>query len=183
MDKHLKMKMENIYDIDLSYKEETNIITIDYYSKQLIKAYAKKNIAVKSKKSGFSKTVEKIKKGNWIIYITEEDGWAKVRTQNGKIGYVKSNKLSNFVTERDNMQENVAKVEKYLKIDISKKNISTFDKREKIINQILLKAVSKDYKGVTVIYKNKKEKEIQHFKIEIEPILKECGISVEFEEK
>ena len=174
-------EMENIYDIDFSYNEKSNIITIDYYSKQLIKAYTKKKVAVKAEKSGFSKSIEKVKKGNWVIYISEENGWAKIRTQSGKIGYIKSNKLANFVTEREDMQEKETKIDKQLKIDISNKDISTLNKREKIINQILMQAVSKNYKGVKITYKNKKE--IDRFKIEIEPILKECGISVKYKEK
>ena len=41
-----------------------------------------------------------------IIFASDaNDGWAKVRTQNGKVGYVKKDKLANFDTVRENMKE------------------------------------------------------------------------------
>lgn len=176
-------EMENVYDIDLSYNEENKIITIDYYSKELIKAYAKKNITIKSEKSKFSKAIEKIKKGNWLIYISENDGWAKVRTQNGKIGYVKYKNLTNFVTERENMKldSEIQTNQEYLKKDITKENISTYKKREKLINTILKDTVNKDYNGVKIIYKKDSNYDFKRFKLEVSPILKECGIDVVFD--
>lgn len=176
-------EMKNVYDIELNYNKETKIITIDYYSKELIKAYSKKNISVKTDKSKFSKTIEKIKKGNWLIYISEEKGWAKVRTKNGKIGYVKYKNLVNFVTERENMEleSNNKTNQKYLEIDITKENISTYKKREKLINTILKDAVNKSYTAVKIKYKKEVNENFEKFKLEVKPILKECGINVVFD--
>lgn len=175
-------EMENVYDIDLSYNKDDNIITIDYYSKELIKAYTKKNISVKLEKSNFSNTLEKVKKGNWLIYISEEDGWAKVRTQNGKIGYIKYKYLTNFVTERENMKidSDTISNQEYLERNITKENISTYKKREELINTILKEAVNKDYKAVKIKYEKDSNENIERFKLEVKPILKECGIDVVF---
>ena len=176
-------EMENVYDIDLSYNKDNNIITIDYYSKELIKAYAKKNITIKSEKSKFSNIIEKVKKGNWLIYISKEDGWAKVRTKNGKIGYVKYKYLTNFVTERENMQieSNTIISQEYIEKDITKENISTYKKREKLISTILKKAVNKNYTVVKIKYKKEHNENFERFKLEAKPILKECGINVVFD--
>ena len=176
-------EMKNVYDIDLSYNKDNNIITIDYYSKELIKAYAKKNITIKSEKSKFSKALEKVQKGNWLIYISEEDGWAKVRTQNGKIGYVKYKYLTNFVTERENMklESNTITNQEYLEKDITKENISTYKKREKLINTILKDAINKEYIAVKIKYKKDFNEYFERFKLEVKPILKECGINVVFD--
>lgn len=176
-------EMENVYDIDLSYNKESNIITIDYYSKELIKAYTKKNITIKSEKSKFSKAIEKVQKGNWLIYISEEDGWAKVRTQNGKIGYIKYKYLTNFLTERENMKldSEMKTNQDYLEKDITKENISTYKKREKLINTILKNAVNKEYTAVKIKYKKGSNENFERFKLEVKPILKECGINVVFD--
>lgn len=176
-------EMENVYDIDLSYNKDNNIITIDYYSKELVKAYAKKNITIKSEKSKFSKLIEKVQKGNWLIYISEEDGWGKVRTQNGKIGYVKYKYLTNFVTERENMKlESSTKANQdYLEKDITKENISTYKKREKLINTILKDAINKEYTAVKIKYQKEFNENFERFKLEVKPILKECGINVVFD--
>ena len=97
-------EMHDVYDIEITYIKDSNIITMDSLDREQKKAYASKNISIKSKTSGFSKTVDKVKKGNWLFYIsTDEKGWAKVRTTQGKVGYVKENKLTNFVTSRETM--------------------------------------------------------------------------------
>lgn len=175
-------EMKNIYDIDFLYIDKSNTVTIDYYSKELKKAYMKKKVAIKSETKNSSKTIQKVKKGDWIVYISDENGWAKVRTQEGNIGYVKMKKLTNFTTERENMNtnENSKVIDKYLKKDISKKDISTYSKRQKVIESILKEAINKEYFGVKIIFKDNQEGK-ERFEIESEPMLKECGIKIIFE--
>lgn len=98
-------EMHDVYDIEITYIKDSNVITMDSLDREQKKAYASKNISIKAKPSGFSKTSDKVKKGNWLYYIsTDEKGWAKVRTTQGKVGYVKENKLTNFVTSREAME-------------------------------------------------------------------------------
>lgn len=175
-------EMKNIYDMDFLYIDKSNTVTIDYYSKELKKAYTKKKVAIKSETKNSSRTIQKVKKGDWLVYISDENGWAKVRTQEGNIGYVKMKKLTNFTTERENMNtnENSKVIDKYLKKDISKKDISTYSKRQKIIESILNEAINKEYFGVKIIFKDNQEGK-ERFEIESEPMLKECGIKIIFE--
>ncbi len=99
-------EMSDVYNIELENIEQSKIITIDSLNKEQIKAYAKSKISVKWKKDIFSKTVDKITKGDVLITISEDDdGWTKIRTQNGKIGYVKTNQLTNYITVRDNWEQ------------------------------------------------------------------------------
>ena len=98
-------ELESVYDYDFDYISSSNIVTIDSLNKKCIKAYAKKNLKIKEENKTFSTTIENVKKGNWLIYISEENGIAKVRTQNGVIGYVKVKLLDNFVTERDDFDK------------------------------------------------------------------------------
>lgn len=174
-------ELNNVYDIEITYTEDTNNIVIDYYSKALVKAYASKNISVKSKASIFSDTIEKISKGNWLIFISEDNGWAKVRTQDGFLGYVKAGKLDNYVTQREDMdQTEYAEDSEYLEKDISEENIEKYENRIDLIEKILIEAVEGEYTSVKIACNNENVG-IERFKIEAKPILKECGINISFE--
>lgn len=83
-------------NIELNYYTDTNIVTVDTLSREQIKATATKNLSVKSIKDTFSRNVAKIKKDEQVIVIEKDDeeGWTKIRTSNGVIGYVKSDKLT-----------------------------------------------------------------------------------------
>ena len=60
------------------------------------------------------------------------------------------------------------------------KDISTFEKRQNIINLILQEAIKNDKMYVKITYNGAEEQKYDRFKIEITPILSECGIKVEF---
>lgn len=99
-------EMTDVYNIELSTIDKTKIVTIDSLDREQIKAYTKSKVSVKWKKDIFSKTVDKVARGGIVITITkDEDGWAKVRTESGAIGYIKSNKLTNFTTIRENWEK------------------------------------------------------------------------------
>lgn len=99
-------EMDDVYDIEITNIESSNTITMDSLDREQKKAYAAKNISIKHKPKVFSRTIDKVKKGNWLIYVgTDEKGWAKVRTIDGKVGYVKEDKLTNFVTVRENLEQ------------------------------------------------------------------------------
>ena len=125
-----------------------------------------------------SSNVDKVKKGTWLYFINSEDGYAKVRTQNGIIGFVKEKSLNSFINERDDfLIESKSFREEYsIKKDISKEDISSFEKRQNIINLILQEAVKNDKMYVQISYNGEENANYERFKIEIVPILKECGI-------
>ena len=100
---------------------------------------------------------------------------AKIRTQNGKIGYMKKKYLNNFIVEREYMSNEQLEPEgTWLEYDIQNEDISTFEKRLKIINTIWTKAVNQDIMKVKINNHNKNE--MERFKIEVIPFLKESGI-------
>ena len=176
-------ELENVYDYEFKYNSETNIVTIDSLNKKSEKAYAVKKIKIKENEKNISKTIEKVNKGNWLYFISEQNGIAKVRTQDGKIGYVKTKNLDNFVTEREDLKENKTnniEDEQCLIYDLSKKDITTFEKRQNIINLILQEAIKNDKMYVKVTYNSSEEEAYNRFKIEVVPILGECGIKVKF---
>ena len=176
-------ELENVYDYEFKYNSETNIVTIDSLNKKSEKAYAVKKIKIKENEKIISKTIEKVNKGNWLYFISEQNGIAKVRTQDGKIGYVKTKNLDNFVIERENLKENKnnnIEDEQCLIYDLSKKDITTFEKRQNIINLILQEAIKNDKMYVKITYNSSEEEAYNRFKIEVVPILGECGIKVKF---
>ncbi len=96
-------EMLDVYNIELKNIEETKVITIESLEREQITANTKTKMSVKSKNRSFSKTVDKVQKGENIIIIDngQESGWAKIRTQRGKIGYIKSNKITDITTTRE----------------------------------------------------------------------------------
>ena len=100
-------EMSSVYNVEISYITETNIVTMDSLDREQIKAYTTKDVKVSAKgRALFSGKVDNVEKGNWVVYIsTTDNGYAKVRTEDGKIGYIKEKYLTNFVTVREDMEE------------------------------------------------------------------------------
>lgn len=92
-------ELNGVYNVEVT-NINNSVITIDSLDRELVKADASKKISVKSTKKFIAKTVDKVEAGAKVIIISEKDGWARVRTTNGKIGYVKSDKLTNKTTVR-----------------------------------------------------------------------------------
>ena len=98
-------ELKDVYDIEINNIESTKVLVIDSLSKEQKKAVLNSNQSVKSSKKFIAKTVDRVKKGECVIVISNENGYAKIRTEDGKIGYVKSNKLANEVVARQDMEE------------------------------------------------------------------------------
>ena len=97
-------ELENIYNVDVNYKKESNIVTIDSLDREQKNGNASKNINIKYMPTMFSKTVDKIKKGESLIVIDKlKNGWYKVRTKNGIIGYTKD--VTNIYVVREQMEK------------------------------------------------------------------------------
>ena len=136
-------QMQNCYDIEFSYNVEYSNIVINSYSKKVEKATLKKDASIKEKMSNSSDTLEKLKKDEAVFYVTEEKGWAKVRTANGNLGYIKKKLLKDFVVEREEItQEEITQDPSYKK-DISKSNIKKYKNRKKIIENNIEEDVKK----------------------------------------
>ena len=98
-------EMAEVYNVEIAHNEAKRTIIIDSLNKEQIKAYTKTKVSIKWKKDIISKTVAKVKKGDIVIVISQDDdGWAKVRTNDGEIGYVKTSKLNNFTKVRENWE-------------------------------------------------------------------------------
>ena len=98
-------ELKDVYGIEIEYIANTDIVTIDSVSREQKKAIANGNLAVKSSTNFIAKTVDRVKKGDYVIVISDDGKNAKIRTANGKIGYVKSKKLANTVVTRQEIEE------------------------------------------------------------------------------
>lgn len=96
--------MANVYNADVKYIESTDIVTIETLTREKITAIANKNLSIKSRTKSLSRTLDKVKKSDTLVVISVSDGWAKVRTENGKIGYVKESALSDKTTVREEVE-------------------------------------------------------------------------------
>ena len=175
-------QMQNSYDIEFLYNSEYKNIVINYFSSKLEKATLKKDTSVKEQMNNSSATLEKLKKDNVVVFVLEEKGWAKIRTSNGNIGFIKKKLLKDFVIEREELkQENSITEEPKNKKDISKSNIKKYKNRKSIIQQIIKDAVNKKYNAIKIVYsKDKETEEFKKFKLEATAMLKENGITAVF---
>lgn len=173
-------ELQSIYEMEYTYIPEYKNIVIDNYYKKLEKAYLKKNQYILTEKKSSADKLEKINKGNWVIYVSEENGWAKVRTQNGNLGYVKMNSLTNFVIQRDTLETVSSEFDNNdFQKDITKKNIQKYDNRKTIIEELLNDAITNKKNCIRIIYnKDKNSTEYKRFIIEATAILKETGITI-----
>ncbi len=99
-------ELEDVYGIEIKYIENSKVLTIDSTSKEQKKAIITKDVAVKSSTKFIAKTIDRVKKGSYVIVVSEDKGYTKIRTENGKVGFVKSNKIANTVVTREEIQEN-----------------------------------------------------------------------------
>ena len=96
--------MEIVYNIKIQYIKDTNKVIIDDLNKGMIKAIATEDTDIKFKPRGLSKKVGTLKQGESVsCFYTTSKGWRQIRTNDGVIGYIKANKLSNEYIIRQDM--------------------------------------------------------------------------------
>ena len=98
-------EMTEVYDIEIGNIEETKIITMDSLDEEQKKAIVTSNLAVKSSTNFIARTVDRVEEGEAVVVISSDGNYSRIRTENGKIGYVKTNKLANEYTVREDMPE------------------------------------------------------------------------------
>ena len=95
-------EMTDVFNIEIKYSEKSDIVTIDSLNREQRMGNSSKNTNVKYKPTIFSKTVDKVIKGESVVVINEIDGWYKVRTSSGNIGYLKD--VVNIYKSRENIE-------------------------------------------------------------------------------
>ncbi len=98
-------EMTDVYNIEIQNITETNIITIDSLDREQKRAIVNKDVSVKSSTNFISRTVDRISEGDAVIVISNDGKYARIRTANGKLGVIKSSRLENEFTIREDMDE------------------------------------------------------------------------------
>ena len=91
---------KGVYNVETKYVQETDTVVLVSLDRALTYANSSKNNSIKYEPTIFSKTVDKIEKGDTVTVVnskgeSQNNTWTKVTTENGKIGYVKTNSLAN----------------------------------------------------------------------------------------
>lgn len=114
-------KIENVYNIDVKYVREYDTVIIESLDRKLETAKTTKSTIVKYKNTEFSKSLEKLDKDTKVSIVPNKEnkdykGWTLVKTENGKIGYVKNESLTEHIIERTDPvkeQKNISLVWEY----------------------------------------------------------------------
>lgn len=96
-------ELQKVYNIEV-VNINNAVVTVDSLDRELTKADASKKISVKYNTKFISKTVDKVEAGEKVVVVSEKDGFTKVRTANGKLGYVKTDKLTNVIKVREKIE-------------------------------------------------------------------------------
>ena len=106
-------ELASVYNYEIKYIDSSKTVVVDSLNKKLVQAISSKNTDVKYKATIFSKDVDKVKRGDTLTIIqdtkTDTDfaikDWIRVRTETGKIGYIKKSNIINEKNVRENLEE------------------------------------------------------------------------------
>ncbi len=105
--------LNEVYNYEINYQDKTNTVIIDSLNRKKVEAIASKKLNVKYKTTFLSKTIETIERGETVTILQsqnenksiEKNGWVRIRTQSGNMGYVKKSDLLNENVVRENLEE------------------------------------------------------------------------------
>lgn len=108
-------ELDQVYNIKTTYVESEDLVYIDSLDREQQTATLKKDSSIKYKPTIISATLAKAKQGDTLTIANRSDypvpnGWTRVRTENGTLGYIQTGKLNEFKTIREKAEEK-AKIE------------------------------------------------------------------------
>lgn len=108
-------ELDEVYNIKTTYVESEDLVYIDSLDREQQTATLKKDSSIKYKPTIISATLAKAKQGDTLTIANRSDypvpnGWTRVRTENGTLGYIQTGKLNEFKIIREKAEEK-AKIE------------------------------------------------------------------------
>lgn len=108
-------ELDEVYNIKTTYVESEDLVYIDSLDREQQTATLKKDSSIKYKPTIISANLAKAKQGDTLTIANRSDypvpnGWTRVRTKNGTLGYIQTGKLNEFKTIREKAEEK-AKIE------------------------------------------------------------------------
>ena len=100
----------SVFNVETTYIDSTDTVVLVSLDRELTYANSSKNNNVKYKPDIFSKSIDKVNLGDTLTVVNTDEslpsGWSKVTTENGKVGYVKTNTLANIDKIRSTLSLN-----------------------------------------------------------------------------
>lgn len=94
--------LEKVYGIDVSFKEDSQVVIIDRYTEKAAFTKIKHdNVKIHLKSTNLSRTLDKLNNGSQVKVLSENDNWYKVRTENGYYGYVEKKHTDEEIIESE----------------------------------------------------------------------------------
>lgn len=132
-------EMGIIYDLEFEYADLTKKVIADSIYKEKRQAIVLKKIKLKEKANFVSGSIEKLEQGEYVVVIEEKGRYTKIRSSDGNIGYVKTKKISDPETIRENWASDEVNVNILKDASDMNKNYSkvslTYDKTNIVIPQ------------------------------------------------
>ena len=104
--------LDNVYNIEINYIDSSNTITVDSRNRKYVLADSTKDSSVKAYPTIFSRTVDELTEGETFTVVQNDenqneeiDGWTEIRTDTGKLGYIKSNTVTHEYVARDELDD------------------------------------------------------------------------------
>jgi len=130
-------ELETVYNIKIEYNKTSNIVVMDYLDRGIITAELNENTKMKYRPRGLSKKVGELNKSDRVYaFYTTSKGWRLIRTEDGKIGYVKANTLTNEYIVRQDMQ-NKRKTKK-VNVNLQNNDIKQIDNKRVVIRDMFI---------------------------------------------
>lgn len=104
--------LKDTYNVEINYIESSDTVTVDSKNRKYVLADSRKNNDVKAYPTVFSRNVDKIEEGETVTVVQNAEGqnstvdnWTEIRTDTGKIGYVKTDTLVNEFIKRQAIEK------------------------------------------------------------------------------
>lgn len=132
-------ELKLVYNIDVKYIKDTDVVVIENLNKGLIKAEVEKEAKIKFRPRLISKNIGKVTQGEVVsCYYTTSKGWRLIRKEDGTLGYVKANVLENEYIVRQDFNDDIETQEIALNLqDGSKFSIYNNNQKTDIIIKTL----------------------------------------------
>lgn len=88
-----KSLIESLYDFTIDYKSDTNIVVVNDMKINDVTSVLKSDATLRYEPKRKSVIEDKIKKGENVVIFDEYDDYTKIMKEDGKIGYIKTNKI------------------------------------------------------------------------------------------
>ena len=99
--------MVDVYDFSIIYNKDTKVLNIDSKLEEKKEAVVLKSCNLKESTNNFAKTLEKVKKSQYVTIFETKGDFTKIRTKAGNVGFVKTEKLSKPELVWENMDEDI----------------------------------------------------------------------------